>query len=56
MIIGNIIYGTLRWGPDLVIHFNSDAILDPKYGWCFYLSLITGSITSYSGPVRIFSY
>ena len=42
MVLGNIIYGTLRWGPDLVIPFNSHAKLEPKYGWCFYLSLLTG--------------
>ncbi|XP_028409127.1 dual oxidase maturation factor 1-like [Dendronephthya gigantea] len=42
MVIGNIIYGTLRWGTDLKIPFNSHAILEPSYGWCFYLSLLTG--------------
>ncbi|CAB3984811.1 dual oxidase maturation factor 1-like [Paramuricea clavata] len=42
MVLGNIIYGTLRWGPDLVIPFNSHAKLEPTYGWCFYLSLLTG--------------
>lgn len=42
MVIGNIIYGTLRWGPDLVIPFNAHHKLEPHYGWCFYLSLLTG--------------
>ena len=46
MVLGNIIYGTLRWGPDLVIPFNSHAKLEPTYGWCFYLSLLTGSTKS----------
>ena len=43
MIIGNIIYATLRWGSDLVIPFTAHAKLEPHFGWCFYLSLITGT-------------
>lgn len=42
IVIGNIIYGTLRWGPDLVIPFTAHDKLEPHFGWCFYLSLITG--------------
>lgn len=52
MVLGNIIYGTLRWGSDLKIPFNAHAVLDPSYGWCFYLSLFTGrSISSESDSV-----
>lgn len=44
MVIGNIIYATLRWGTDLMIPLNAHDILKPSYGWCFYLSLLTGTL------------
>lgn len=44
MVLGNIIYATLRWGPPLVIPFNAHDKIEPHFGWCFYLSLLTGKV------------
>ncbi|XP_002732268.1 dual oxidase maturation factor 1-like [Saccoglossus kowalevskii] len=41
MLLANLLFATLRSGPDLTIPFE-DATLMFKYGWCFWLNLITG--------------
>ncbi|XP_070541736.1 dual oxidase maturation factor 1-like [Ptychodera flava] len=41
MLLGNLIYATLRDGPDLEIPFEQ-ATLMFAYGWCFWLCLIVG--------------
>ncbi|XP_077988774.1 dual oxidase maturation factor 1-like [Glandiceps talaboti] len=43
MLLGNLIYATLRDGEILAIPFE-DATLTFSFGWCFWLTLITGLV------------
>ncbi|XP_070564580.1 dual oxidase maturation factor 1-like [Ptychodera flava] len=41
LLLANLLFATLRWGPELTIPFK-DAVIQFQYGWCFWVTLITG--------------
>ncbi|XP_077997408.1 dual oxidase maturation factor 1-like [Glandiceps talaboti] len=41
LLLANLLYCTLRWGPELHIPF-ADGVLVFQYGWCFWITLSTG--------------
>jgi len=46
MLVGNILWASIRNFNDLVIPFDNHEVgpveLEPHYGWCFWLNMVAG--------------
>ncbi|CAH1252736.1 DUOXA1 [Branchiostoma lanceolatum] len=53
MLLGNILFAGLRWGPELKIPIGT-TIMTFHYGWCFWLTLAVGLIIVILGAIILF--
>ncbi|XP_078655692.1 dual oxidase maturation factor 1-like isoform X1 [Branchiostoma floridae x Branchiostoma belcheri] len=53
MLLGNILFASLRWGPELAIPIGT-TVMRFHYGWCFWITLAVGLITVILGAIILF--